>query len=271
MKKIISLFAVSLFVISAEASRVDTIAIVSKAMECKIKTIVISPDVANGETAVKCPVIYLLHGYGGNEFQWLVIKPNLPQIADEKGIIFVCPDGKNSWYIDSPIDKKSQYETFISSELIEYIDQNYNTLDDRSYRAITGLSMGGHGALFNAFRHSDVFGAAGSMSGAVDIRQIGNKYGLNLLIGNKSEDKKFYAVPNQLLRLELEDAHIFIYFDCGIKDFTFAQNEILHKLLTEKNIEHAYTVRPGAHTHAYWRNSIDYHILFFCKFFSREE
>ena len=62
-------------------------------------------DIALGKKGVDCPVIYLLHGFGGNAKTLIGIRPELPQIADEKGIIFVCPDGKNSWYWDSPKNK----------------------------------------------------------------------------------------------------------------------------------------------------------------------
>ena len=63
-----------------------------------------------------------------------------------------------------------KYETYISKELISTIDKQYNTLAKNTSRAITGLSMGGHGAFYLAFRHPDIWGAAGSMSGGVDIR-----------------------------------------------------------------------------------------------------
>ena len=106
----------------------------------------------------------------------VALKPELGKIADEKGIIFVCPDGKNSWYWDSPKNPSYRYETFISNELINYIDANYPTVASRDKRAITGLSMGGHGALYNAIRHKDVFGAAGSTSGGVDIRTFSNQW-----------------------------------------------------------------------------------------------
>ena len=94
-----------------------------------------------------------------------------------------------SWYWNSPVDPKSQYETFISDELIKAIDSKYKTIKNRTGRAITGLSMGGHGALYLAIKHQDVFGAAGSMSGGVDI-------GHSLTIGiwpNNSEH-----MPNNL-------------------------------------------------------------------------
>ena len=146
------------------AAKVDSLLIDSPSMGHGVKVVVISPDKATSEA---CPTLYLLHGHSGNEKTWLVIKPNLPEIVDEKGLIVVCPDGENSWYWDSPLNANVRYETFISDELVHYVDGHYNTIADRRGRAIAGLSMGGHGALWNAIRHSDVFSAAGSMSGGV--------------------------------------------------------------------------------------------------------
>jgi len=87
-------------------------------------------------------------------------------MADRYGAIIVTPDGGvDSWYFDSPVDPTYRYETFVTQELIPYIDKLYKTVADRSGRAIAGLSMGGHGALYLAIRHQELFAAAGSMSG----------------------------------------------------------------------------------------------------------
>ena len=151
--------------LAMQAARVDTVGVQSPSMKKEVKVVYIIPDKAAGQEAQACPVIYLLHGYGGNAKSWIQLKPELTEIADEKGIIFVCPDGKASWYWDSPQNPAYRYETFVSSELVDYTDSHYATVVDKKGRAITGLSMGGHGALWNAFRHKDVFGAAGSTSG----------------------------------------------------------------------------------------------------------
>jgi S-formylglutathione hydrolase FrmB len=269
MKRIfLTISLLASFVFIGRAARVDSITIESKAMKTSVKTIAILPNVALSVPAQHCPVIYLLHGYSGNEKQWIEIKKDLPQIADEKGIIFVCPDGKNSWYLDSPLDKTSQYETFISIELVQWIDKNYNTLADRNHRAITGLSMGGHGALYNAFRHKDVFGAVGSMSGAVDIRQRGDNYGLVRLLGDVNQNKENWETHSVLNQINnISNGDLAIYFDCGVSDFCFKLNEALSEALWSKGIDHEYSIRHGQHNAAYWRNSIDYHILFFSKFF----
>ena len=63
-------------------------------MNREVKVVYILPDKAVAGNPQACPVIYLLHGYGGNARTWMGVKPELPRIADEKGVIFACPDGK---------------------------------------------------------------------------------------------------------------------------------------------------------------------------------
>ena len=156
-----------------QAAQVDTLLVHSESMNKDIKILAIRPDKAmKGE---HCPVIYLLHGYSDNHEKWLKVRPDLPEIADREGIIFISPDGGyDSWYWDSPIVKEYRYETFISKELTAYVDANLSSIPDRSKRAITGLSMGGHGAMWNAIRNKDIFGAVGSTSGGLDIRPFPN-------------------------------------------------------------------------------------------------
>lgn len=272
MNKRIFLLAVLLLLLAAPsfAARVDTLLVNSPSMNKDVQVIVVTPDAALGKKAVACPVIYLLHGYGGNAKTWIGVKPNLPQIADEKGIIFVCPDGKNSWYWDSPKNPSYCYETFISSELVKYIDDHYKTVADRKGRAITGLSMGGHGAMWNAIRHKDTFGAGGSTSGGVDIRPFPLNWEMAKQLGEFAHNKKAWdehTVINQIDKIENGDLAIII--DCGESDFFLNVNKDLHNRLLARKINHDFITRPGGHTGKYWKNSIDYQILFFDKFFRK--
>jgi S-formylglutathione hydrolase FrmB len=137
----------------------------STAMNKKIKAVVVTPaDYAKGKDY---PVVYLLHGFGDTYRTWVTYVPAIKEDADVFHFIIVCPDGGRSWYYDSPVEPAYKYETFISQELVSWVDQNYKTKKDRSARGITGLSMGGHGGMFLSFKHQDVYGAAGSMSGGV--------------------------------------------------------------------------------------------------------
>lgn len=262
-------FLLTFFVIltfSAQAAVVDTLSVYSDAMKKNIQVVVVSPE----KNQAPKPVIYLLHGYGGNAKTWISMKPELKEAADRDNLIFVCPDGKNSWYWDSPLDPSYRYETFVSDELIKYIDSHYPTVKNRSGRAITGLSMGGHGAMWLSLRHQDVFGAGGSTSGGLDIRPFPNNWEMNKQLGDENGNKEVWnthTVINQIDRLRNGDLAIII--DCGYSDFFFDVNNEFHKKLLEYKIDHDFLVRPGSHDSNYWRNSIDYQILFFKKFFDR--
>ena len=255
--------------LTAQAAVVDTLAVPSAAMNKAVKVVTVRPDKAvKGD---KCPVVYLLHGHGGHENTWFVVKPELAEIADREGIIFVCPNGENSWYWDSPVNPALKFETFVSKELVEYVDSHFATLADREHRAITGLSMGGHGAMWNAIRHQDVFGAAGATSGGLDIRPFPNSWGMKNYIGERDENLEVwnnYTVINQLDRLK--DGALAIIIDCGVDDFFYGVNKAVHERLLQQKISHDFIIRPGAHNGTYWKNSILYQIKFFKIFFEKE-
>lgn len=259
--------------IPIHSSVVDTVKVRSLKMNRDVSCVVICPDKKKRDLCF--PVLYLLHGYSSQGYQdshkvWIdKIKTNLPILADRYGIMIVCPNGENSWYWDSPEDSRSQFETFIVKELVEYIDKNYATISDKRGRAITGASMGGHGALWLAIRHQDVFGAAGSMSGGVDITPFPDKWEIRKLLGESSSGKVWeqYTVINQIDKLQ--NGSLCLIIDCGYNDFFFQVNNNLHQKLLKQKIAHDYIVRPGGHTSQYWNNAIDYQFLFFEKFFNR--
>jgi len=241
-------------------------------MKKEIPARIIIPESAQEDNEKRFPVIYLLHGHGGDYNYWpLQAKPNLQEIADKKNIIFVSIDGNiDSWYWDSPVDKNSQYETCITKVLIPFIDAFYPTIKDKKARAITGLSMGGHGALWLGFRHTDLFGAFGSICGGVDIRPFIEEWGMAKYLGDYESNKEVWdnhTVINLVKNAKPNESAIII--DCGYQDFFYQVNEALHKELLSYGINHDYITREGAHNEAYWSNSLDYQILFFEKFFKK--
>ena len=250
----------------------DTIEVMSQAMGRNIKNVVTLPDGYYGADH-QYPVLYLLHGATGCYNDWSR-KADLHRLANQYDVIIVCPDGQDSWYFDSPIDPKMQFETYVSKELVEYIDSHYRTFANRYMRAITGLSMGGHGALFLAFRHPDVFWSCGSMSGNMDITQFTDRWHIKARLGDyEGNEQRWHdhAVCNLLDQVKastLEPAQNII-IDDGLNDIFIKNNIALHEQLVEKGIDHDFTVRPGRHSWDYWVNSLDYHMLFFYKAFIR--
>jgi S-formylglutathione hydrolase FrmB len=270
MKKHLIFLSFLILTLALHASTVDTIVVYSTSMKKNIKTCVIVPEGyhKNGKTY---PVLYLLHGYSGNYKSWVNDFPITKELSDLYKMIIVSPDGGfSSWYFDSPIDTSFKYETFVAKELIGQIDLDYNTTKSPQGRAISGLSMGGHGALYLAFRHPDKFGAAGSMSGGVDIRPFPNNWDIAKRLGNI----KLYPdnwEKNSVINLVglVKTVGLAITIDCGVDDFFIEVNRNLHKKMLDLKIAHDYTERPGKHDGPYWDNSIRYHALFFHQFFSK--
>ena len=265
------LFVFLLLVVStANAATVDTVSIYSSSMKKEIKCVVIKPDIK--AEAVSYPVVYLLHGHGGRFDNWIKMVPQLKKHADQYNLLIVCPDGQSSsWYFDSPIDSAMRYETYISKEVPEYIDAHYPTIKNRKGRAITGLSMGGHGGLFLGFRHSDFFGACGSMSGALLIEYISDKrYNIHLRLGD-SANKKLYRDHSIIGQMEKgwKDS-LAVIIDCGTEDFIFQMSKMVHEKMTQLKIPHDYIERPGKHDWKYWTNAVQYQLLFFRNYFDRQ-
>lgn len=270
MRKFIISLALLLLGGSAFAAQVDTLQVHSASMNREIATLVVTPENPDNKLF---PVLYLLHGYSGTHLAWQnVMGGNLGREADRYQMIIVCPNGANSWYWDSPVDSTSRYETFVAKELVEWVDANYPTQQRRESRAITGLSMGGHGALWLSTRHKDTFGAAGSTSGGVDIRPFPKSWEMEKMLGKEKKFPERWESHTVMTVVDsLKDGELAIIFDCGNEDFFSEVNRQLHEKLLKKGIKHDYIVRPGKHNAAYWSNSLPYQLLFFSRYFESHQ
>lgn len=222
------------------------------------------------------PVLYLLHGYSDDETGWTQFG-EVKAIADRQlskeemtSMIIVMPDAGISWYINS-YDGKVLYEDFFVRELIPFVDGNYRTRTDRQYRAVAGLSMGGHGTLMMAMKHPDLFSSAAPLSAAVwtdaEItgmpdenwsRGIGLVYGKDLKgkdrLGPHFQKNSGIGLVNSLNADDLKKVRY--YIDCGDKDFLIKGNMALHAAMIDKKIPHEFRVREGVHDWTYWRTAL---------------
>ena len=270
MKRIV-LFLLTLVLLcqTALAFEEKVVMVRSDKMNKDVPVTIMIPDTY--ESFSKFPVLYLLNGWSGTHRHWPE-RGNVGPLADKYNVIIVMPDtGYDSWYFDSKVTPEYQYETFVTKELIEYIDSNYKTIQKREGRAITGLSMGGHGALFLSFRHQDIYGSAGSMSGGVDIRPFPEKWGIAKRLGTKDENPQVWE-ENTVINLThlLKPGSLNLIVDCGTGDFFYEVNCNLHNKLMDEGIPHDFISRPGGHNGEYWNNSLPYQIMFFKNFFDKK-
>jgi len=218
------------------------------------------------------PVVYLLHGYSGNQTDWYqhskTARKPLAALADRFGAIIVCPDGRfSSWYLDAPSDAENpadwQMETTIIKHLIPEIDRQYRTWAEPDGRAIVGLSMGGHGALYLAARNADHFAACASMSGVMDLRHSTKSYDLAKRLGAIEQHADRWTEASAITFVEkFAGRKIGIMIDCGWDDPFMADTRKVHEKMLSLKIPHDYVERPGAHTWDYWINALPYHMQF---------
>ncbi|MDQ3333852.1 MAG: esterase family protein [Myxococcota bacterium] len=259
------------------------------------------------------PVYYYLHGLGGDETNWTE-GGKLDKTADALALeaIVVMPDGDDGFYADSPkqVDydacmkdgtglfvpqrkksetcvRTSKYETYITKDLISFVDATYRTIATREGRAIAGLSMGGFGALHLAMRHPDLFAAAASHSGVdallyggpipyakgkvtitADVKTWGDGLGpfgtwIRGIFGPEIATWRSYDPAALVAKLDPKTGPA-IYLDCGTEDEFLLHNgmQYVHDLLLERGIEHAYYIGPGRHNFEFWavrvKNSLEW-------------
>lgn len=254
------------------AGTVDTVSIYSNAMQQTYKCVVVKPDSYNKKQN-KFETVYLLHGHSGNFSNWIKLVPQIKKYADDYQLIIVCPEGKYaSWYFNSPINDSMQFETYVAKEVPAYIEAHYRTVNNRNARAITGLSMGGHGGLFLGFRHAAFFGACGAMSGAFLIENItGKRYGVDKLLGDTSNRQRYYDFSIMKEMEQYPKDSLAIIVDCGTEDFIVDMSRAVHTKMLALKIPHDYTERPGKHEWNYWRTALQYQLLYFRNFFDSKK
>jgi len=235
------------------------------------------------------PVVYLLHGATDDETGW--IQFGEIHLAADRAIaarqippmIIVMPDAKMTWYIND-YQGEDRYEDMLITEFIPYIDKTYRTRTKKEYRGISGLSMGGYGALITAMRHPDLFTACAAFSSGtwtdeeiitMEEKRYGQYYsklyGHNLK-GKARLNKHYnkYSPLHQGKNLPEETLKsVRWYLDCGDDDFLFRGNSALHVLLRERKIPHEYRVRDGGHSWIYWRTGITAGLKFIGEDFNR--
>lgn len=279
MKKTFLLLTLLYTIFIANAAKVDTLDVPSAVMNKAYKAAVVLPK-SYTKSKANFPVLYLLHGGGGHFRDWLTSTPDkntVSNLADQYNLIIVMPEGETfGWYMDSPFKTDNKFETYITQEVITKIDNTYRTIKDRKGRVITGLSMGGHGAMYLSTRHPDLFCAAGTMSGAMSMNynlfKVNEAFHKSLedrfkeLLGTTDTNNELY-VKNSIVNMAdtIKKNGLAITIDCGVDDFLIGVNRELHQKLVENGTPHDYTERPGAHTWPYWQNSLPYHVLFFSK------
>jgi len=201
------------------------------------------------------PVLYLLHGHGGDHNSWIA-HTKLTDYAAKFDLIIVTPEGEDGWYTDSATVAGEKFESFVVNELIHDVENRFRVVPERRARAIAGYSMGGYGALKFGLKYPQLFAFAGSLSGAFDAPSRTDDTSIMHTFGplNSStrERNDLTKIANSVQSTLLPQ----LYFDCGANDPWLASNRALHADFERLSINHEYEEQPGAHDWAYWDQHI---------------
>ncbi len=234
-------FACSIFLLclpatlQAAAGRVECNSLPSKFVHRAVAYCVMLPPSFDADKTRHFPILYLLHGLGDNEQffihsgEWNLVE-DLRETGELRDFLIATPDGRASFYINAK-DGKERYEDFLVQEFIPFIEKHYRVSPGRANRAISGISMGGYGALHLAFRHPQLFSAVSAHSAAL-IEKLPAFLGGATAQGNQTNRARIFAGVlgsppdatfwNQESPITLARtanlAGMKIYFDCGDQD-----------------------------------------------------
>ena len=227
--------------------KIDTITYKSKTVDTLRRTLIYTPPGYSKKK--KYPVLYLLHGIGGDEKEWLnggkpqVILDNLYAQGKIEPMIVVMPNGramKNdraTGNIMAP-DKVQAFATFekdLLNDLIPFIEKKYPVFTDREHRAIAGLSMGGGQSLNFGLGNLDKFAWIGGFSSAPNTKP-------------PQELVPDAAAAREKIKL--------LFISCGASDGLISFSKRTHDYLVQNNVPHIYFIEPGVHDFKVWKDGL---------------
>ncbi|MDZ7302525.1 MAG: alpha/beta hydrolase-fold protein [candidate division KSB1 bacterium] len=227
--------------------KIDTVHYTSKTVGTTRKAIIYTPPGFSKDK--KYPVLYLLHGIGGDEKEWLngaqpqVILDNLYAENKIEPVIVVMPNGRamkddravGNIFDSTKVQAFATFEKDLLNDLIPFIEKKYPVIKDREHRAIAGLSMGGGQSLNFGLGNLDKFAWIGGFSSAPNTKSP------ELLVPNPDEAKK---------KLKL------LWISCGEDDGLIAFSQRTHDYLKANDVPHIFYVEPGAHDFKVWKNDL---------------
>ncbi|MDA7915938.1 alpha/beta hydrolase-fold protein [Verrucomicrobia bacterium] len=247
-----------------ESNGLRQITVKSPALKQRGDITVFIPEEAKDATDL--PIVILLHGVYGSSWVWAmkggahVTTQNLSRAGKIPPMIVAMPSdglwGDGSGYV---AHDTQDFEKWIVEDVPQAVRENIPSATDKSPLFISGLSMGGFGALRIGAKHGDVFRAATGLSSVTELKQIDE-------LSQDDWSKVLYSRDDETV-LDTILAHQenlpALRFDCGSEDFLIEPNRKLHQALSEAGIKHIYEEYPGEHTWPYWEEHLADSLMFF--------
>jgi len=266
------------------AGRAECRSIPSAILHHAVPYCVLLPPSFDTQKTQRYPVLYFFHGLGENE-QILLNSGGwdlIQDLWDQHKIgefVIAAPAADRTFFINSR-DGRVRYEDFLTKEFFPFIESHYRIRAGRRYRGVSGISMGGYGALHLALRHPQLFGSVSAHSPALienlprvkmdQFEQTTLSHALGTAFGSPF-DPAFWDrnSPFTLVKDGPKPAGLLIYFDCGTEDsYGFNKGaQAFHELLVAKGIPNEFHLYPGGHDWTYFAEHFPASLEFHSKVF----
>jgi enterochelin esterase-like enzyme len=242
-------------------SRVEDQTFWSETLGREMPYVVYLPPGYESDPQRRFPVLYMLHGLGGDCREWrryglFTAATRLIEEGSIPPLIIVTPEGGRSYWADHT-GSGQRFRTYVQRDLVSMIDRQYRTLAARESRAIGGVSMGGNGALQIAIHAPETFRVVGAHSVALrrweqaaeffkDAADFVNNDPVTLYEQNAASARSFH-----------------IWIDIGAEDRWFPAARAFHEQLQADNVPHQWTVYEGGHAASYWQSHVADYLRFY--------
>jgi S-formylglutathione hydrolase FrmB len=272
---ILCLAVVALSFTALAQSRIDCNALNSRILKHEVHYCVYLPasyDAGGSKHPAQLyPVLYFLHGLGDNEQTlfnsggWTLLD-DLRQQHKVGEFLIVAPEGGRTFYANSA-DGSVRYSDFFLQEFVPYIEKQYRIAAGRKNRAISGISMGGYGALRFAFAHPEMFSAVSAQSAALITESpqeldtaartgahlgklLATVFGSPIEVSHWRDNSPFVLAQRNVMAVR----KLAVYFNCGQDDnYGFEKGAAsLHQQLEKEGVKHEYCPYPGDHSLTYF-------------------
>ncbi|MCK6605590.1 MAG: prolyl oligopeptidase family serine peptidase [Ignavibacteriaceae bacterium] len=258
------LLTLFLFITAFPQAGPDTLRFNKSILPGEHLTLVYKPKSYDASVKRTYPALILLHGWSGGYKDW-ANNVDLQFYADKYEFLIITPEGYySSWYLDSPIKENNRMEKFFWDIFYPFIISQYRTVPEKLF--ISGLSMGGHGAINYFIDNPDAFAGAGSMSGILDLTAFPENWGIKDLLGTFNP-KNPAAWLNRSALNRLDKLKFYkekpLYIECGKKDFAWKVNVAFINKAKALGLR-IYTYEDdGNHDWKFWKEGIVRNLDFF--------
>lgn len=259
------------------------------------KAMVFLPEDYDEASEKRYPVLYLLHGFSQNYTAWAQMGAGVP--AEGRDLIIVMPDAGNSWYVnwaESEDGEVNNWEDLIVYDLIPAVDSTFKTVPSREGRAISGLSMGGYGAMVIGMRHPTVFSCIGSQSGTLGYARNARASLESGAAPQRTEPpapleadrdavvpplveipgftRQHERYPSGVMFATVEDCNQYdpfflvqqvplemmphVYIDSGLEDSLISEAREMAAIMMQRGVPFTFAQTPGGHRPSYWSREI---------------